>query len=172
MRLRCSGFGRFRSGGDANLQRIDPDRPFDVLEFGLAEIGDIHIEPTAHLPIGVLGEADRAWLRDAFQPRGHVHSVAHQIAIAFFDDVTQVYADPELDAALRRQARIAFDHAVLHLDGAAHGVNHAAKLDEAAVASPLDDASVMQGDGRVEQVAAQRPEARERAISSAPASRL
>ena len=33
-------------------------------------------------------------------------------------------ADAELDAAIFRQARVAFDHAVLHLDRAAHGVDH------------------------------------------------
>ena len=73
-------------------------------------------------------------------------------------------ADAKLDAALRRQAGVAFDHAVLHFDRAAHGVDHAAELDEAAVAGSLDDAAVMQGDGRIDQVAAQRPEPRQNAI--------
>jgi hypothetical protein len=73
-------------------------------------------------------------------------------------------ADPKLDAALRRQARIALGHAVLHLDRAAHSVDHAAKLDKNAVAGALDDAPVMQGDGRIEQVAAQRSESRQNAI--------
>ena len=47
-----------------------------------------------------------------------------------------------------RKASVALDHAVLHLDGAAHGVNHAAKLDDAAVAGALHHAAVMHGDGR------------------------
>jgi hypothetical protein len=34
--------------------------------------------------------------------------------------------------------------------GATHGVDHAAELDEAAVAGALDDAPVMQGDGRID----------------------
>ena len=42
-------------------------------------------------------------------------------------------ANAKLDAALGRQAGVALDHAILHLDGAAHGVDHAAKFDEAAV---------------------------------------
>ena len=73
-------------------------------------------------------------------------------------------ADAELDAALGRHAGVALDHAVLHLDRAAHRVDHAAELDEAAVAGALDDAPVMRGDGGVDQVAAQAPEARQRAI--------
>ena len=50
--------------------------------------------------------------------------------------------------------------AVLHLDRAAHRVDHAAKLDQAAVAGALDDAPVMRGDGGIDQIAAQPPEPR------------
>ena len=49
--------------------------------------------------------------------------------------------------------------AVLHFDRAAHRVDHAAELDEAAVAGALDDAPVMRGDGGIDQIAAQRPAA-------------
>ena len=73
-------------------------------------------------------------------------------------------ADAELDAALRRHAGVALDHRGLHFDRAAHGVDHAAELDEQSVARALDDASVVHGDGRVDQVAAQRPEPRQDAI--------
>jgi hypothetical protein len=73
-------------------------------------------------------------------------------------------ADAELDAALGRQAGVALDHAVLHLDGAAHGVDHAAELDETAVAGALDYAPVMHGDGRIDQITAQRPQPRQSAI--------
>jgi hypothetical protein len=52
-------------------------------------------------------------------------------------------ADAKLDATLRRKASIALGHAVLHLDGAADGVNHASELDEDAISGPLDDAAVM-----------------------------
>ena len=146
------------------MQRIDPDRPFDVLELGRAEVGDRHVEPAAHLAVGVLGEADRAGIGDPFEARGDVDAVAHQIAVALLDDVAEMNADAKLDAALGRQAGVALDHAGLHFDRAAHGVDHAAELDEAAVAGALDDAAVMQGDGRIDQVAAQRPEPRQRAI--------
>ena len=73
-------------------------------------------------------------------------------------------ADSELDAALRRQAGVALDEAVLHLDRAAHRVDHATKLDEAAVPGAFDDAAMMHGDGRIDEVAAQRPESRQNAI--------
>ena len=73
-------------------------------------------------------------------------------------------ADAKLDAPLGRNAGVALDHPALHLDGAAHGVDHAAELDEAAVAGALDDAPVMRGDGGIDQIAAQPPQPRQSAI--------
>ena len=46
------------------------------------------------------------WL---FQSRGDIHAVAHKIAVALLDDVAQMNADPELDAALGRHASVALD---------------------------------------------------------------
>jgi hypothetical protein len=59
---------------------------------------------------------------------------------------------------------VALDHAVLNFDRAAHRVDHAAELDETSVAGALHDAPMMGGDGRVDEVAAQAPQARQRAI--------
>ena len=73
-------------------------------------------------------------------------------------------ADAKLDAALRRHAGVALDEAALHFDGAAHGVDHAAELDEAAVAGAFDDAPLVHRDSWVDQVAAQRPQPGECAI--------
>ena len=67
-------------------------------------------------------------------------------------------ADPEFDAAVLRHAGIALDHAVLHLDGAADGVHHTAELDQSPIARALDDAAVVHGDGRIDEVAAQGPQ--------------
>ena len=60
-------FGRrdrrgLRLGGLPTSKRIDPDRLGDVLELGRAEIDDREIETPLDLPIGVLGETDRARL--------------------------------------------------------------------------------------------------------------
>ena len=109
-------------------------------------------------------EADRARLGDALEPRCDIDPVAHQVAVALLDDVAEMNADAKLDALFRRQARVALDEAVLNLDGAAHRVDHAAELDDAAVAGAFDDAAMMERDGRVAQVAAQRPQPRQNAI--------
>ena len=117
-------------GGDADLQRIAPDRSFDVLELRRAEIGDRHIEPAAHLPVCVLGKADRARLGDAFQSRGDVDAVAHQIAVALLDHVAEMDADTELDPASCGTPALRSIMAVLNFDGAAHGVDDTAELDD------------------------------------------
>ena len=146
------------------MQRIGPDRLGDVLELRRAEIGDREIEPPLDLPVGVLGQADRARRGDAFQSRGDIDAVAHQVAVALLDDVAEMNADPEHDAAVLGHAGVALDHGVLNFDRAAHGVDDAAELDDRAVAGALDDAPVVHGDGRIDEIAAQRPQPRQDAI--------
>ena len=143
---RCFGSGGFAASagfaraGTPTCKRIGPHRLGDVLELRRAEVGDGEIEPPLHLPIGVLGKADRARLGDAFQSRGDVDAVAHQVAVALLDDVAEMNADAEIDAAvLGGRPALRSTMAVLHLDRAAHRVDHAAELDEAAVAGALDD---------------------------------
>ena len=72
--------------------------------------------------------------------------------------------DPEFDAPVLRHAGIALDHTVLHLDGAADGVYHAAELDQSPIARTLYDAAVVHSDGRIDEVAAQGPQPRQGAI--------
>src|SRR5580704_9345672 len=73
-------------------------------------------------------------------------------------------ADAELDAAIFRHADVALDHAALHLDGATHGVDDAAELDEAAVAGAFDDTPVMRSDGGINEIATEAPQAGQGAI--------
>jgi hypothetical protein len=40
---------------------------------------------------------------------------------------------------------------------AAHGIYHAAELDDASIAGALDHATVVYGDGGIDQIAAERP---------------
>ena len=53
---------------------------------------------------------------------------------------------------------------VLNLDRAAHRVDHAAELDQRAVAGALHHAPVVHRDRRVDEIAAQRPEPRQGAV--------
>ena len=144
----------FRVGGRADFKRKDPDRIDDILEFFRAEIAGREVKPPRHLALGVLGETNRAGLGDALKTRGDIDAVAHQIAIRLLDHVAEVDADAELNAPLGRQAGVALEHAVLHLDGATHGVDHTAKLDQAAVTGAFDYAPMMRRDRRINQIAA------------------
>jgi hypothetical protein len=66
-------------------------------------------------------------------------------------------AEPQPATVPVTKPGVAFDEAVLDLDGAGHGVDHAAEFDQAAVAGALDDARMMRGDGGIDQIDAQPP---------------
>jgi hypothetical protein len=166
---RCFGSGGLacvagRAAARANLQRIRPHRLGDVLEQRRTEIGHSEIEPPLDLSIGVLGKTDRARVGDAFQPRCNVDAVAHQVAVALFDDVSQVNAYAELDALIGRHADIALDHRVLNGDGAMHRFDYAAELDQHPVAGALEHPAVLAGDSGIDEVGPQGPQSCERPI--------
>jgi hypothetical protein len=68
-------------------------------------------------------------------------------------------AAAEFDAALGRHARVALDETGLHLDRAAHRVDHAAELDDAAGAASIRSLR-------------RPPQASQGAVLAVPASRL
>ena len=135
---------------------------------GRTEIADSEIEPALHLTIGVLGQADRPRFGDTLQPRGDIDAVAHQIAVGLLDNVAEMNADAKFDALVERDPCVALDHGVLHFDCAAHRVDDAAKLDDAAVAGALDDAAMVHGDRGIDQIAAQRAQSRQGSIFVCP----
>ena len=55
-----------------------------------------------------------------------------------------------------RHADVAFDHRVLDLDCAAHGLDDAAEFDQHAVAGALEHATVVGRDRRIDEFGAQR----------------
>jgi hypothetical protein len=73
-------------------------------------------------------------------------------------------ADAVFDAPFGREAEVALDEAVLHFDGATHCIDHATEFDDCAVASALDDATVMGRERGADEVATQPPDPRERAV--------
>jgi len=162
-RRRRYGVRWLRLCRDPHLQRISANLPVDVLELSRAEIGYLHLEPAAHLPIGVLRKTNCARLRNALQPRRDVHSVAHHVAVALLDHVAEMDADPKFDALVGRDLGVALDHRPLDFDGAIH-CDHAAEFNDTAAAGALDDAAAMHRDGRVDQVAAKGPKASEDSI--------
>src|SRR5262249_56764298 len=67
--------------------------------------------------------------------------------------------NPELDAAVRCDGRVALDHLLLHGNGTAYSVNHARELNENAVAGVLHDPAVVFLGLRIDHFAEQRSEA-------------
>ncbi len=96
--------------------------------------------------------------------RGDIDAIAHQVAVGLLDHVAEMHADAELNSAVRRQAGVPLEEAVLHLDCASHGVDYAAKLDEVTVAGALEDAPMMRGNGWIDQITPQAPKPRQSAI--------
>ncbi len=155
------GAAASESGTEPHL--IDPHRPGDVLQIALATIFKRHVELVANQPVGVIRDADAPRLRDAFKPRGDVDPVAENIAV-LDHDVADMNSDAELDAFVLWYRRVAFDHAALHLYGAAHCVHRAREFDQDAVASSLDDPAAMLGDLGIEVLAPKVVDTRERAF--------
>jgi hypothetical protein len=142
-RLRLIGWHRrrqrFRLHRLADFERVEADGLSDVLQLSCAEVGDLEIEPTLDLSLGILGQADRSGFGDAFQPRRDIHAVAHQVAVSLLHHVAEMDADSKLDPPVGRDLGVALDHRPLDLDSAVHRIDDAAELDDAAVASALDD---------------------------------
>jgi hypothetical protein len=73
-------------------------------------------------------------------------------------------AAAKLDATLGRKAGVALNQSVLHLDSAARRVDHAAKLNDAAITNTLHYSPVMHRDRWIDQIAAQRAQPRQYAL--------
>jgi hypothetical protein len=151
---------RLGLGEEPNPKRIDPERLHNVLELFLTEIVDFEVEPRLDLSVSILRETNGPGLGDAFEPRGNINTIAHEIAVALFNDVAQMNTDAEFHALVERDARVALDHGVLHFDCAAHRVDHTAKFGQRPVAGPLEHASVVHSDGGIDEIAAQSSEPR------------
>jgi hypothetical protein len=161
---RCEDGLRVRRTSRPGLDRVDPQRPRDVLERLLAEIDEFMLQLVAHLPIGVFRQARSGRFADAFQTCCDIDAVAHQIAVALLDDNAQMNTDTKFDAAVLGHASVALNHCVLYFAGATHGVDDTAELDDRAVASALEHPPVMSGNRGVDQIAAQSAKQRESAI--------
>jgi hypothetical protein len=105
-------------------------------------------------------DADPARLGDPLQPRRDVDAVAVNVAV-FDDHIARVDADAELDALVLGGCIVPRRHLPLQRDGAGDRFDDAREFDQDSIAGSLDDASLVLGDLRVDQIAAQRPEARQ-----------
>ena len=151
---------RREMAGDRNA--VDMHRPGDVLDLLRAAIREADVEPVADLVAHHPADADLAGLGQGFEAGGDVDAVAVDVALVE-DHVAQIDADAELDPSSRRHVGVALGHRPLQLDGAAHRIDDARKLDEQPVAGGLDDAAPMLLDLGVRELAPDRLQRGERA---------
>src|SRR5262245_50453182 len=111
----------------------DAHRPGDVFDLLLAQILEAEIDFVAHLVAYHAADADPARLGQSLEPCDDIDAVVVDVA-ALDDDVAEIDADAELDAALRWHALIAQRHRALPFEGVAHRVDDAGELDQEPVA--------------------------------------
>ena len=104
---------------------------------------DVGIDP--------IGDEDAAWRRGLLQARGNVHSGAVDV-LTIDHDLADVYADPQRQTPVLGHRGIASAHLPLHGDADSDRVDYAGELDQHAVAHKLDDAAIVLGDRRVDQL--------------------
>ena len=147
----------------SQIDEIDMHRLGDVLDGLLALIEELQFELVADLVAHHRRTGDAAGPRQPFEPRRHVDAVAIEI-VALDDDVAEIDADAELDVPVFGNPGVALRHAALDFDRAARRIEHAAELDQEAVAHHLEDAPAMLGDGRIEELAAMLAKRAQRAL--------
>ncbi len=156
---------RCRGGGHPTIAHpVDPHGPLDVLEPALAHGDEAAVELAPQMIVGGAGDDDAARLGELLESRRDVHPVAIEVAVGVVDDIAEVDADPAAEALRLGHRILALGHSPLNEQGAAHRVDDARELDQGAVAHQLDDASLVLGDERVDQLLSQRLQAGERAI--------
>ncbi|HEX4193877.1 MAG TPA: hypothetical protein VHY80_12295 [Stellaceae bacterium] len=130
------------------------NRASDVLDLSFAPVLESDIEFVAHLVAHDPADADPTGLGQGFEARSDIDAIAKDVVVVD-NDVADIDADAELDAALGRHSDITLGHLALHLYCAAHRIHDAGKLDEQPIAHSLDEAPMMFLDFGISELAAQ-----------------
>ena len=104
-----------------------------------------------------IGDANAPRLRQRLKPRGDVDAIPEQVVV-LHDNVTDVDADAEHDAALGRDLLLMDRDRFLHGDGTGHRIDNGTKFHDCAIAHQLDDTAPMVGDQRVYYLRAKGPD--------------
>jgi hypothetical protein len=146
--------------GAAQHDLEDADRPGNIFNRYFAQILERAIELVAHLIARRPRDTNPDRLGQALEAGRDIDSVAEDV-VRLGDDIAKINADAKQRPLVFRDAGGAFGHGHLHLDGAAHGIDDAGELDQEPVAGGFYDAPVMGDYLAVEQLRAQRIEARQ-----------
>ena len=119
----------------------------------LAQIGEADGKLLAHMLAHRGADTDLVRLRQSLEARRDIHSIAEDVAV-LDDDVAHIDADAEPYALALVKIGVAILHSLLQHHGAAHRIDDRRKLDQKAVPRGLDDASLVLGDQRVDELPA------------------
>src|SRR5262245_26358143 len=98
------------------------DRLGDVLQRPFADVFEDEVGLAGELLLHRIGNADTSGLRQRLEPRRDVDAISEQVT-ALDDDVTDVDADAEHDAALRRNVPLIGGDRLLYGDGTGHSID-------------------------------------------------
>src|SRR5207247_8512424 len=138
----------------------DADGTDDVLDASFAEILERDIETVPHLVPHCSGNADPVRSSELLEARRYVDAVAEDIAV-LDDHVAEVDPDAILNPPRRRYIRVAPRHPTLDFGSALYGVGNTLEFDQHSVAGRFDDASLVLGNDRIDELEAVGPEPRE-----------
>jgi hypothetical protein len=134
-------------------RRVEPYRPFDILQRLLAEIVERKISLASDLLEGAARKAYTAWLTLVLDPCRNIDSVPEDI-VGVDDDIADI--DPDAERYRRNESLVPFGHLALHDHRAGNGVDGAGEFHEHTIARRLDDAPVVIGDSGIDDFAAMR----------------
>ena len=141
---------------------VGADRPADVLDPLLAGKVERQAELALQLVVGRARDQHAARLAELLQACRDVDAVAEQV-VAFDHHVAEIDADAEDDAALGRSAGLLRGDTPSASRRRRHRIDDRAELDDGAVAHQLDDAAVVLGEQRIDDLGAKRLDRGERA---------
>ena len=127
----------------------------------LAQVVVGEVEFRLDVIISLLGDVDATRLGQLLQARRDIDALAVTV-IALDDDVAEVDADADIDAAIVGESLIALCHLPLHYDRALQGVDDTGELRQQPVAHQFEDVAVVLLDFRLEQLLAVCPQTFER----------
>ena len=158
-----SGLGTPSRTSTIQPDAVGPHRARDVLDVLLASEFQGMLELAMQMIVGRAGDENPARVAQLLQAGGDVHAIAEKIAV-LDDDVAQVDADPEHDATVRRNLRLMRGDLLLHRNGKGCSVHDRTELGNRAITHQFDDAAVMLGQQRIDDLAPQGLDGVERAI--------
>ena len=129
---------------------IEPHRPVDVFQRPFPEIVERKTGLVPDLLKGAAGQAHAAGLAFILDARCYIDAVAKNV-ITIEDDVADIDADAERN--LLRGAAIAFSHFALHVHRAGHRIDGTGEFHQHAIASRLDDPTVVFGNRGIDEFA-------------------